>query len=69
MILIISNSRDYGTDEVIRRLQSLGCEYHRLDSDLLHHDEVVLDPRSLSMKMRQSVIEFSVAPAVENCAW
>lgn len=44
MILIVANSRDFGTDTVIERLRERGETYVRLDLDLLSQDEVFLDP-------------------------
>jgi glutathione synthase/RimK-type ligase-like ATP-grasp enzyme len=43
-ILIVTNSRDFGTDAVIEALTALGSSYLRLDLDLLFEDEVFLDP-------------------------
>jgi hypothetical protein len=44
VILIVSNSRDLGTDEVVRKLRERNAEYLRLDVDLLWEDAVQLNP-------------------------
>ena len=43
-ILLVSNSLDLSTDKVVARLRERQVDYHRLDLDLLAHDEIELDP-------------------------
>lgn len=52
MILIVSNSRDFGTDDIVRHLRAGEVEYLRLDIDLLHEDEIALDPLRGSLTHR-----------------
>jgi glutathione synthase/RimK-type ligase-like ATP-grasp enzyme len=44
VILIVSNSRDLGADEVVRKLRERNANYLRLDVDLLAQDTVQLNP-------------------------
>jgi hypothetical protein len=44
MIVIVSNSRDFGVDDIVEHLRQRGASYIRIDLDLLENDEIILDP-------------------------
>lgn len=67
MILLLSNSTDLATDLVVAELIRRERSYHRIDSDLIHNDEVILDPiaRVLEIRTRGRNI-FVAADEVES---
>lgn len=56
--LLVANSRDFASDYVVAELRARGRPYLRLDTDLLRHDQVCLDPvgRRLSIDGPQGQI-------------
>lgn len=60
MILLLSNSTDLATDLVVAELIRRGRSYHRIDSDLIHHDEVILDPVARVLEIRTGGRSISV---------
>src|SRR5690349_17494163 len=52
MVLLVSNSLDFATDYIVRRLLERKVEYLRIDLDLAHTDQIWLDPVRQALDVR-----------------
>jgi len=48
-VLLVTNSRDFAVDGLVKRLQTRGVSYARLDLDLLFSEHVLLDLQDTSL--------------------